>query len=103
MCHSDTRERHTPPSCKNNKQFGLLPLLESGDGRVSDVISQSMLSDEVSREKGDRARTGDDSGPCGSILTVGEQRPRLRARLEHEVGGKGAAGAANFSVIKIKI
>ena len=29
----------------------------------------------------------------------GEQRPRLRARLEQEVGGRGAAGAANFSVL----
>jgi len=67
-------------------------LLESGDG-ADGVRSQSMLSVDVSMEKGDRAdRQGVDDG---SDLTL--PRPNVRASDAHDAGGSGAAGAANFS------
>ena len=77
-----------------------IPLLESGDGfSVNSESSHSILRDDVSNEKGDNERTAGEEG--GSILMrtswLTMQLPRDNAKVAHEVGGRGAAGAANFS------
>ena len=68
-----------------------LPLLESGEGTAG--TSQSIFSEDVSVENGDKQEA--DSDDWCSVLML--PMPRVKARVAHDAGGNGAAGAASFS------
>jgi len=69
-------------------------LLESGEAR--DGRSQSMFNEDVSIEKGDMALLLIVVGVVHSVLIW--PMPSVKAKLVHDVGGNGVAGAASFSI-----
>ena len=83
-------------AARNNERVdGCSDLLLLESGEASDGRSQSMFNEDVNIEKGDIALLLAVVGVEISVLIW--PMPKVKAKLVHDVGGNGVAGAASFS------